>query len=83
MKTTIRRPVIKRCPFRGETDSGELVITFDGPAPELHALAAQVDVLCAAAVTHEDFTGQVVALVPGAEVTTAWNTGPWFVEVSG
>jgi hypothetical protein len=83
MRTTIRRAVIKPCPHRNETDSGELVIVFDGPAPELHALAAKIDALCTAAVTHEDFTGQVAALLPAAEVRTAWNTGPWFVEVSG
>lgn len=81
MKTTIRRPVIKPCPYRAETDAGELVITFDGPAPELHALAAHVDELCADAVTHEDFTASVAALVPEAKVATRWNTGPWLVEV--
>jgi hypothetical protein len=80
--TIIRRPVIKRCPFKDETDAGELVITFDGAAPELHDLAAQVDKLAAEPVSHEDFTSAVAALVPGAHVATTWSTGPWSVEVT-
>lgn len=82
MVTVIRRPVIKPCPYRAETDAGELVVTFDGPAPELHDLAAKIDALCVTAVSHEDFTAAVAALVPGAHVRTAWTTGPWLVEVS-
>ncbi len=81
MITVIRRPVIKTCPYKDETDAGELVIAFPGPAPELHDLAAQVDALCAKPVSHEDFTASAAALVPGAQVTTTWNTGPWSVEV--
>ena len=79
---TIRRPVIKRCPFKPETDAGELVITFPEDAPELHGLAGQVDRLCAEPVTHEEFTRAVADLLePGALVTTTWHTGPWSVEV--
>ena len=80
---TLKRPVIKRCPFRDETDAGELIIVLPLEAPELHNLAAQVDALCADAVTHEDFTAFVAALVPGAAVSTTWSTGPWSVEVTG
>lgn len=83
MITTIRRPVIKPCPHRKETDAGELVIIFHGAAPELHALAAQVDELSARSVTHEVFTAAVIELVPDAVVTTTWSTGPWSVEVTG
>ena len=43
MKTTIRRPVIKQCPYRLETDAGELVIVFDGAAPELPVAGRRVD----------------------------------------
>ena len=82
MITTIRRPVIKRCPFKDETDAGELVITFDGEAPELHALAAAIDQLCQEPVTHEAFTAAVAELVPDAKVTTTWSTGPWAAEVT-
>jgi len=82
MKTTIRRPVIKRCPFKDETDAGELVIVFDGEAPELHALAAAIDRLCEQPVTHEAFTAAVAELVPEAMVTTTWSTGPWATEVT-
>lgn len=81
MITTLRRPVIKRCPFRDETDTGELVIVIDGEAPELHAFGAQVDKLAGEPVTHEQFTAAVADLLPGAKVTTTWHTGPWSVEV--
>ena len=82
MKTTITRPVIKRCPFRDETDAGVLKIVFDGEAPELHALAAAIDRLCGEPVTHEAFTAAVAELVPNAMVTTTWSTGPWTAEVT-
>ena len=78
----LRRTVIKRCPFRDETDTGELVVTLPGDAPELHNLAEQVDQLCAEPVTHEDFTRGVADLLGGeAAITTRWRTGPWDVEV--
>ena len=82
MITTLTRQVVKRCPYKDETDVGELAIVIDGNAPELHELARQVDALAARPVSHEDFTSAVAALVPGAQVTTRWNTGPWSVEVS-
>jgi hypothetical protein len=80
---TIRTPALKRCPFRGEADAGELAITFPGDAPELHALGDQVEALCGKPVTHEDFTRAVLALLPeGAQVATRWQTGRWSAEVS-
>lgn len=80
---TIRRPVIKQCPFKKETDTGELIITLPGDAPELHELGRDIDALCAAPVTHEDFTRAVLLLLPdGCHVTTHWHTGTWTVEVS-
>jgi len=83
MSVTIRRQVIKRCPFKDEMDAGELVITICGDAPELHKLGREIDGLCGSPVSHEDFTRGVLALVPeGSAVTTRWHTGPWFVEVS-
>jgi hypothetical protein len=82
MITTIRRHVQKRCPFKDEMDSGELVIVFDGTAPELHQLAKEVDSLASNPISHENFTGQLAAILPpGTSVTTTWNTGPWSVEV--
>ena len=78
----LRRPVIKQCPYRRETDAGELVIVLEGEAPELHDLAAQVDALCAEPITHEQFTARLAAILPaGARVTTTWHTGPWAVQV--
>lgn len=83
MNTTIRRPVIKRCPFKDETDAGELVITFAGAAPELHDLGKLVDSLAAQEISHENFTSQLSAMLPpGASVVTTWHTGPWDVEVT-
>jgi hypothetical protein len=82
MITTLTRQVVKRCPYKDETDAGELVIVIDGDVPELHELGRQVDELSAGRITHEDFTSDVAALLPGAQVTTRWKTGPWSVEVS-
>jgi hypothetical protein len=80
---TLRRPVLKRCPFKDESDAGELVIVLPGDAPELHTLGDQVDDLCADPITHEDFTRALLELLPeGAHVTTTWHTGSWSVEVA-
>lgn len=80
---TIRRHVQKPCPFKDETDAGELAITIYGDAPELHELGRNVDLLCSDPISHEDFTRAILLLLPeGAAVTTHWHTGPWTVEVS-
>jgi hypothetical protein len=82
MITTLRRQVVKRCPYKDETDRGELVITIPGDAPELHALGEAVDGLTAEPISHEDFTRRIAALLPaGSEAVTTWVTGPWSVEV--
>lgn len=80
MITTITRRVVKRCPFVDETDIGELTVEIPGDAPELHDLGRQVDQFGNAKVSHEDYTRQIATLVPGAVVTTRWETGPWTVE---
>jgi len=80
---TLRRPVIKRCPFVPETDAGTLTIVIPGEAPEIHNLDKVIDQLCAAPISHEDFTAAVADLLPaGAKVTTTWQTGSWDVEVT-
>lgn len=77
---TVTMPVIKRCPFADEIDAGELSVTFPQDAPELHNLAARIQELCAAPVTHEDFTRGVLDLIGGeGTVETRWHTGPWSV----
>jgi hypothetical protein len=82
MITTLRRQVVKQCPFKDETDAGELVITIDGDAPELHGLGEAVDAYTADPISHEDFTRSVAMLLPaGSEAVTTWTTGPWSVEV--
>jgi hypothetical protein len=85
MITTLRRPVIKRCPYKDETDAGELVIVISGElgeeVPELHALAQLIDTAAAEPVSHENFTQLVCEMLPpGSVVTTRWHTGPWDVE---
>jgi hypothetical protein len=83
MITTLKRQVVKQCPYKPETDVGELVITIGGPAPELHTLAADIATITAQAITHEDFTAAVAALLPaGARVETTWHTAGWTVEVA-
>lgn len=82
MITTIRCPIVKQCPYYRETDRGELTITFQGPAPELHELAGDVDEIAREPISHEQFTAAVAALVPGAEVVTRWETVPWQVQVT-
>ena len=80
---TMRRPLLKHCPYREETDAGELTVVLPADAPELHDLGRQIDALCGQPVTHEDFTRAVLGLLPeGATVTTRWHTGPWDVEVT-
>lgn len=82
MTTTLRTPVVKRCPFREEIDTGQLVITFPGEAPELHALGGQIAALEGREITHEAFTAAVAAVLPhGAVAVTTWNTGRFEVEV--
>lgn len=83
MVVGITRPVIKRCPFRGETDAGELTIVLSDDVPELHDLAEKIDALCAQPISHEDFTRAVRALLPDdVLVRSRWHTGPWTVEVT-
>jgi hypothetical protein len=82
MSVILRRPVLKRCPFKDEADAGELAIFLPEDAPELHNLGDVIDALCAKPVTHEDFTRAVLDVLPeGAGVVTTWHTGPWSVEV--
>lgn len=82
MIITIRRPVIKRCPFRDEIDAGRLELTLTGEAPELHGLDAAIEDLCTVPVSHEDFTASLADLLPpGSVVRSFWNTGSLDVEV--
>lgn len=77
----VRMPVIKRCPYVGEIDAGQLEIVQREDAPELHNLAAKVMELCAEPTSHEDFTRGVLDLLGGEGlVVTRWHTGPWEVE---
>ncbi len=80
MVTTLRRPVVKQCPYRDETDIGLLVIVIPGEAPELHNLGHAIDEVAAApgGISHEEFTARVAEMLPpGSKVTTTWRTGVW------
>jgi hypothetical protein len=75
---TIRMQVTKRCPYVDETDTGILVITMPGDAPELHGLAGKITAVGDGRISHEEFTRRVLALLPRpALVVTHWQTGPW------
>ncbi len=83
MTTTLSRQVVKQCPYRPETDFGTLVITLDGPAPDLLALAAAIAPLTARPISHEDYTAAVAALLPpAARAASTWRTAGWTVEVA-
>lgn len=83
LTTTLRRQIVKQCPYADETDVGELVIVIPEEAPELHNLAGAIDKLTARPVSHEEFTAAVADMLPpGSRVTTTWHTGPWDVEVT-
>jgi hypothetical protein len=85
MLVTLTRPVIKRCPFRPETDAGTLTIVLPASmTPELHNLDIAIDALSADGPrSHEDYTAAVVALLPEcARVATTWTTGSWAIEVT-
>lgn len=76
------REVTKICPFKDEIDRGTLIIACPDDAPELHKLAAEIDKICVEPVSHEDFTWEVLTLLPaGSEVLTVWKTGPWLIGV--
>jgi len=82
MITAISRPLARQCPLSGDTGLGELSVTLDGPAPELHALAAAVTAITARPASHEDLIAGVAALLPaGARVTATWHVPGWTVEV--
>lgn len=84
MRVRLKRQVVKRCPYRDEIDRGTLVIMWADAdaAPELHALAQQVDACGSEPTTHEEWTARIAALVPDATVESHWHTGPWRVTCS-
>lgn len=79
---TVSRLIAKRCPFVDELDIGTLTLTCPLDAPELHDLARLAETIAADPISHEDFTRQVVRLLPpGSEAVWTTQTGPWSVEV--
>ena len=76
------RMVAHRCPHANDdVDIGELEIELPDDAPELHALARQIDTFADVDITHEEYTRQIAKLLPtGARVHTTWRTGGWLVD---
>jgi len=82
VSVTLRRSVIKLCPFVNEVDRGELTLTVPDTAPELHALAESVCGFSDVRISHEDYTRQLHRMLPvGSTVVTRWKTADWDVEV--
>ena len=84
-------PLTHACPFRDETDHGQIRLTWitDGCTLELHALRAWLDGFAADRISHEEITGDIqdhLAALPGiidVRVVTAWDTAGAAVEVHG
>lgn len=76
----MRGTIAHVCPHRPEVDRGTLELTFEGPAPELHALAVLVTSFEHEKLTHEELTARL-AQETGAAVTTRWRTAGFEVEV--
>ncbi len=80
MRTTVRGTIMHQCAHRSEEDRGTVEFVFDGPAPELHALASLVAGFENVKTTHEELTARL-AVETGAAVTTRWRTAGFEVEV--
>lgn len=80
MRTIIRGSLVHACPYQDEVDRGTIVLTFDGPAPELHSLADRLASFEHQKITHEDLTA-LIARETGATVVTSWITAGLAVEV--
>lgn len=84
MIVTVTGIVVKRCPYKNESDRGVVTLTFDvpeGDAPELHDLAAYLTGFRDEAISHEDFTRNICLDLPVVEVKTTWDTAGLSVEV--
>jgi NADPH-dependent 7-cyano-7-deazaguanine reductase QueF len=75
-------PLVKRCPFRDETDRGAVEITWTtlGQTFELHELAAFLAEGKGQEISHEDITHRLAEALDGHDglivetVTTRWTT---------
>lgn len=81
-RVLVTRTVTKRCPYVDEIDVGTVALTFHGNAPELHALAAELNAYRTVATTHEDFTRHLYDLPGVIHVTTTWHTAGFDVVVT-
>lgn len=84
MIVTVTGRVVKRCPYKDESDHGTVALTFDvpeGDAPELHGLASYLAGFRDEAISHEDFTRNICLDLPVIEIKTTWNTAGLNVEV--
>lgn len=77
MILTVTAPVTKRCPYKDESDDGEVTLTFhvaEGDGPELHDLASLLDTYRHVEISHEAFTREVAAATGAESVCSTWTT---------
>jgi NADPH-dependent 7-cyano-7-deazaguanine reductase QueF len=53
VRVTVRRLFVHRCPFVDEIDQGEIEISWDGSAVELHELGDYLDTWATVPISHE------------------------------
>jgi NADPH-dependent 7-cyano-7-deazaguanine reductase QueF len=80
VRTVVRSAIVHLCPYRDERDIGTVELTFNGPAPELHALADRLRSSANEKITHEALTERL-AYETEAAVVTRWVTAGLEVEV--
>jgi NADPH-dependent 7-cyano-7-deazaguanine reductase QueF len=86
---TVTAPMVHRCPFKHEVDTGHVSLTWlvDGATLELHTLRVLLDSWREVAISHESLT---VALVDElrhlgvdvVQVVTRWDTAGMAVTCS-
>lgn len=85
---TITGRLVHECPFKDESDQGEVTITWlpDGHTLELHALREWLDGFARVKVSHEALTAAIEAELddlPGitdVSVATTWQTAGFRVH---
>lgn len=83
IRTTVTGAVFKQCPFKNELDSGEVELTFDGDAPELHGLAELLASYRQVKMSHEDFTREMLVKTAAVSARSTWTTAGLRVVVEG
>lgn len=82
IRTVVTGTVFKQCPFKDELDTGEVELTFEGDAPELHALAKLLASYRQVKMSHEDFTREMLAKTTAVAAQSTWTTAGLRVVVT-